>query len=164
MAESYKLVEKTKRTVVECAEMWKADKRDVTAWCRADLIPGAAKEETFPFRWTIPSDAKRPIDACVIKELLWQIIELENGRISKIDVSAWGIPATDVAGCIQSLGDAEYLTFSQDGNDLQITKRVLVVLGRDQRGKSSKEAPTALRWTADAVGIIAGSAIGRIVQ
>lgn len=108
MTKSYKLVEETKRTTAECAEKWNADKRDVSAWCRADLIYGAVKETSFPFRWIIPCDAKRPIDACIIRELLWQIIELENERISEIDVSVWGIPAVDVAGCIQSLKDADY--------------------------------------------------------
>lgn len=164
MAKSYKLVEETKRTTAECAEKWNADKRDVSAWCRADLISGAVKETSFPFRWIIPCDAKRPIDACIIRELLWQIIELENGRISEIDVSAWGIPAVDVAGCIQSLKNADYLAFSQEGAGLQVTKRGLALIGRGQHSEALKETPTALKWTADAVGIMAGSAIDTFIQ
>lgn len=128
------------------------------------MIYGAVKETSFPFRWIIPCDAKRPIDACIIRELLWQIIELENERISEIDVSVWGIPAVDVAGRIQSLKDADYLAFSQEGVGLQITKKGLALIGRGQHDKAMNETPTALKWTADAVGIIAGSAIDQIIQ
>lgn len=128
------------------------------------MISGAVKETSFPFRWIIPCGAKRPIDACIIRELLWQIIELENERISEIDVSAWGIPTVDIAGCIKSLKDADYLAFSQEGVGLQITKKGLALIGRGQHGKPLEETPTALKWTADAVGIIAGSAIDQIIQ
>lgn len=76
------------------AEIWHSTSKEVADWCKNDLVPGAEKTRG---KWIIPNDARRPLDRKLQKELLWQLLLKQNGAVTRIDLTAWGIVDNEVA-------------------------------------------------------------------
>lgn len=94
------------------------------------MIKGTTRQGTFPSGWHIPSDAKRPLDKRVIRDYLWQIVELQNGCIKKPDATRWVISIADTLECVQALVDTDYLIECQNSWWLLLSNIALAFLER----------------------------------
>lgn len=142
----------------EAADIWNTDKSIVAKWCRDKRIPDA-KQSAVGRPWAIPSDAKRPLDVGLTREILWQIIEIKNGGASDFDLTSWGISAEFVDGYIAALVGALYLSRRQDG-DLRLTQKGLKAIGRGK--KEEEDAPETLIYVASAAGAFTGAFLRQV--
>lgn len=160
MSQDYELVEANAHTTRELAEKWAASEKDIASWCKSGLIGGATKQSTFPWRWLIPFDAKRPLDSRVIRELLWQILELQNNRIVELDITCWGIPLSDIPACVQALVDAGYLRELKNSQQIRLSNKAFSVLGRKIGGRIDSDSLEPLVLKA----AVAGSFVGAVIK
>lgn len=163
MASDHAFVEGEVLTTKDLSAKWNAGSKTIAAWCKDGYISGAAKEASFPGRWLIPRTSNRPLDQLLVRELLWQIVEFQNGRISEIDLTTWGIPVADVNGCIKALLDNDYLVQLGDKPVIRISCKGLLLLGRKKGALSTSEPPVVLMWAASVGGVFAGSLIDQLV-
>ena len=142
-------------TALEAAEQWKCSKRDVYDWCNSGSIEGARKEKGA---WAIPRDAVRPLDKKLIREILWQLLELKNGTASRFDLSEWGIQQADLVRYIDPLMDTCYVEHAPSSHateqalNYRITNRGLHLLGRAGSKDSSVDVPQPLMIGATVAG------------
>lgn len=147
-------------TTTEIAEVWNTKRDTVASWCKAGHIPGATKE-IKKGRWSIPRNAKRPLDAKLIQELLWQLLEVANSTRKYLDLSDWGVSPSDLQNCLETLAQERYLTAS--GNDLvHLTQRALKLLGRYGRGED--QVDIILRRTSCFLGSTAGCFCAALIK
>ena len=106
-----------------------------------------AKTASFPERkkdrkgntaWSIPSDARRPIDSKLIQEILWRVLESDKPQRDALDLTDWGIGLFDTPECIEVLTSSGYIKSAGDGGQLSLTKKGYSILGR--YGFSAKDA------------------------
>lgn len=145
----------------EAAKKWNTTPECVRSWCKSKHVSGALKSKSFPFAWSIPADAKRPIDAAIIRELLWQIVEFQNSQLVAFDLSEWGISDSDVSGCIGVLADAGYLV-PKDESSYRLSRRALAVVGRSLDKEEKRDALPILAWCA-ASGTFAGAFVKQLL-
>ena len=150
-------------TTKELSAKWNTSSKTIAAWCKNGYVIVASKETVFPGRWLIPRTSNRPLDRLLVRELLWQVVEYQNGRISEIDLTSWGIPAEDVNGCIRALLDNDYLVRLGDRPAIRISCKGLLLLGRKEGTRSASEPPVVLMWTASAGGAFFGSLIDQLI-
>lgn len=143
---SYVVEEGTRLTTQEAAEKWNADRRLVSDWCKNGFISGAKKDRNKNTAWSIPSDARRPIDSKLIQEILWRVLESDKPQRDTLDLTDWGIGLSDTSECIEVLTSNGCLKFVGDGGRLSLTKKGYSILGR--YGSSAKNAafPVPLQW------------------
>ena len=163
MSQTHELVEANEHTTCELAVKWAAKPDVVASWCRSGLIEGAVKQSTFPWRWVIPSDAKRPLDSCVIRELLWQILEFQNSRITELDLTRWGIPLSDIPWCVPALVKASYLLELKEGQKPQLSNKALALLGRKASDNTETTRVEPLVYASSAAGAFVGSMIKQLI-
>lgn len=162
MADS-KLVIADRLTTKQFADRWKTGRSTVAAWCKQGLI-SEVRKDGFRKSWSIPADAKRPLDRPLIRELIWQVVEQQNGRIEKIDLTEWGIELDDVPGYIQALIDDCCLRRRSDHSTvLCITQRGMQMIGRRSGADSAAPLSGPLVWVSVAGGSFIGAAIKQIV-
>lgn len=140
----------------QMAQRWHTTSDKVRAWCKRGFVTGVKKEGSFPFRWLIPSNAKRPIDESLLREVLRQIVEFQNLLITEVDLTEWGIPLGDARSCIYTLVESGYLKVV-DGSTTVLTRKGISTLCRLAPAGGVESMPTVLAWTADAGGQFAGS-------
>lgn len=155
-------VEMTMLGTEQMAQKWHTASDKVREWCKSGIVAGAKKEESFPFRWLIPSNAKRPIDGSLLREVLRQIVELQNLLITEIDLTDWGIPLKDAQSCIYTLVESGYLKII-DGSTTVLTRRGISVLCRRVTSGEGGSTPTALMWAAEAGGSFVASAVKQLI-
>lgn len=144
-------------TVAQAAERWNCTKEDVYAWCKEGLIEGARKKRQA---WAIPLESLRPLDKKLIKEMLWQLLELKNGTAHRFDLSTWGVKQTDLPRYLNPLVDGCYIEQAPSASggsatgmlDYQITNKGLFLLGRAGTKKASVDVPPKLMIGASVVG------------
>lgn len=163
MANDHAFVEGEVLTTKELSAKWNASSKTIAAWCKDGFVIGASKEAVFPWRWLIPRTSNRPLDQLLVRELLWQIVEFQNRRISEIDLTSWGIPVGDVNGCVRALLDNDYLVQLGDRPAIRISCKGLLLLGRKEGARSASEPPVVLMWTASAGGVFFGSLIDQLI-
>lgn len=129
----------------QAMERWNCDIRAVREWCREGVIDGAAKSKRGS--WIIPDDAKRPLDRSLSREILWSIVEWQNGCVSRIDLTGWGVSRTEVLAYLKALERDNCLELEEDdtagSSSLRITKRGFSLIGRG--GKTEPIIPSAAR-------------------
>lgn len=146
----------------EAAEKWGCGTDEVRGWCRSGYINGATKEKG---RWVIPQNAKRPIDRKMQREILWRILEVQNGERRVVQLTEWGIPDIDLPGSIGSLFDLclrvrEGATKEElsGWGDVCITGMGMRLLGRKNNCMDNLDAvPKVLTWTVSLAGTFAAS-------
>ena len=163
MSNEHPVTENDCLTTKEMSEKWNVDYNVIASWCRDGYVSGAEKETSFPWRWRIPRNAERPLDVQVIFELLWQIVELQNGCIARVDLSAWGIPIEDNESCITSLLINGYLVHADESSPIRISNRGLRLLGRNGRIHDNSDSPLVLKWSAEMGGRFVGSILSHLV-
>lgn len=149
-------IESSVFNVEQTAMRWKTNGDAVRSWCKEGLIPGVIKSDSFPFRWLIPSEAKRPIDAELIHAALKQIVELQNSLINEIDLTEWGVPLKDSCQCIYTLAKAGYLS-AIEGSTVTLTRKGISALCYCSSLNEPNTTPAALLWAADVTGRFSGS-------
>lgn len=108
----------TTMDVKTAAERWKCAPNEVRTWCKEGAIEGACKPKNA---WTIPVQASRPLDKKLIKEVLWQLLELSNGSASTIDLTPWGVNSSNLlAAYLDALEDAGFIMAITDTNNLSL--------------------------------------------
>lgn len=147
-------------TTTEIAEVWNTKRDTVAAWCKAGHIPGATKE-IRKGRWSIPRDAKRPLDAKLIQELLWQLLEVTNSTRKYLDLTEWGVSPSDLQNCLETLVQESHLTASDD-DLVHLTQRALKLLGR--YGRAEDQVDIVLRRTSCFLGNTAGSFCATLIK
>lgn len=150
------IVEPARLSTKEAAEEWNDTRRNVASWCKDGYIQGARKDLRGNTAWSIPADAKRPIDSKLIRELLWQIVEKSNGIIDQLDLTDWGIPIGDTEDYVQALIDNHYLERAVMTSNVRLLKKAIRSLGRHLDG-DVRQPPETLILTASAAGTFAGS-------
>lgn len=132
------------------AERWQSSVSDVRAWCRDGNIVGAKKENR---RWDIPDKAKRPIDRRLQREILWRLLEVQQGERRTLQLTDWGVPDDDIPGYVEPLFEL-CLRANEDAHgwdDIQITAMGLRLLGRVSAADRS-QVPEVLTWGASLAG------------
>lgn len=142
-------------TALEAAERWNCSTNDIYDWCKNGSIEGAQKEKRA---WAIPQDAMRPFDKKLVREILWQLLELKNGTATRFDLSEWGIKQADLARYIEPLVDICYIEQTPSapvaGRTLnyRITNKGLHLLGRTGSKDSGVDVPKPLMIGASVAG------------
>ena len=129
----------------EAAILWKAGVNDVRSWCRNGEIAGTSKEHG---KWVIPDDARRPLDKRLQTELLWRILELQQGIRTRLDLTDWGIRDADLPEyvtslfglCLRSNRELEHQMI-EGWNDIGITEMGMKLLGRKEMSLELKIPP-----------------------
>lgn len=159
----YVVAESARLTTQEAADKWHTDRRLVSDWCKNGLIPGAIKDRNGNTAWSIPSDARRPIDSKLIQEVLWRLLESDKPQHEALDLTDWGIGLRDTHECIEVLVSNGYLKPAGDGGLLSLTKKGYSILGR--YGSSAKRAvlPVPLQWVSAFGGTFIGCAAKQFI-
>ncbi len=147
----------------QAAHKWKAAPENVRKWCRNGYVEGASKSSSFPFAWSIPANARRPIDELLMREALWQIVELQNNRIRELDLTEWGVLHLENDDLLLSLGEGWLLQSEGDGSGWSLTRKGFAILDRGGSGTGDEKTPKIINWIASGAGAFAGSAIKQIV-
>lgn len=159
----YVVAEGARQTTQEAADKWHADRRSVSDWCKNGFIPGAKKDRKGNTAWSIPSDARRPIDTKLIQEILWRVLESDKPQRDALDLTDWGIGSFDTPECIEVLTSSGYIKSAGDGGQLSLTKKGYSILGR--YGSSAKDAalPVPLQWISEFGGTFTGCAVKHLI-
>lgn len=143
-------------TAAQAAEKWNCTKDDIYTWCKEGNIEGAQKTKRA---WIIPQEALRPLDKKLIKEMLWQLLELKNGTAHRLDLSTWGVRQKDISRYLSPLVEGCYIeplssidTGAAGTINFRITNRGLHLLGRAGSKKASIDVPPTLMIGATVVG------------
>ncbi|WP_273384069.1 hypothetical protein [Enorma phocaeensis] len=142
-------------TASAAAERWGCSKDDVYAWCKNGSVAGARKEGRT---WAIPQNAERPLDKKLIREILWQLLELKNGTAHRFDLSEWGVKQTDLARYLNPLVDGCYIEQTPSAHigegtlSYRITNKGLRLLGRSGSKDTSVDVPQPLMIGATVTG------------
>lgn len=135
------------------AERWGCTVNDVRSWCKEGAIEGATKPHVG---WDIPACTARPLDKKLIREILWQLLELKNGSARTIDLTPWGVRKQDLESYLVVLENNGYITTAGRNQPLidialiRLTVKGLRVLGRNP-DRDKVELPPFL-----AIGVTAG--------
>ena len=120
-------------STAEAASLWNCDSKDVSAWCRKGFIQGATQEKARK-PWKIPSDAIRPMDKKLLRELLWQILEKKNDSNCRMDLSIWGVSNKNVREYLSTLISNQYIATTKENvdsmNDIFLTRKSFEILKR----------------------------------
>lgn len=159
----YVVAESARQSTQEAADKWHADRRLVSDWCKSGFIPGAKKDRNGNTAWSIPSEARRPIDSKLIQEILWRVLESDKADSYALDLTDWGIGLPDTPECIEILVSNGYLKRADDGGRLSLTKKGYTILGR--YGSSAKNAvlPVSLQWVSAFGGTFIGCAAKQLI-
>jgi len=159
----YVVAEGARLTTQEAADKWHTDRRQVSDWCKNGFIPGAKKDRKGNTAWSIPSDARRPIDSKLIQEILWRVLESNKPQRDVLDLTDWGIGLFDTPECIEVLTSSGYIKSAGDGGQVSLTKKGYSILGR--YGSSAKDAalPVPLQWISEFGGTFTGCAVKHLI-
>lgn len=155
------VLETSTLTVEVASKKWNASLAAVRKWCKAGYVKDAAKSSTFPFGWCIPADAKRPIDDCLIREVLWQIVELQNHRIEKLDLTEWDIQAQDLDDYLSMIADNGFIVIKE--SSMRLTKKGLASIGRGKPMDGDGRQTVILTLAAPGAGAFFGSAFKQLI-
>lgn len=150
-------------TVSEAADQWSCSKDDVYAWCKSGSIKGARKNGKT---WAIPQTTMRPLDRKLIREILWQLLELKNGTAGSFDLSEWGVKQADLARYLNPLVDDCYIEpvpaahATERALGYRITNKGLRLLGRSGSRDARVDAPQPLMIGAT----VAGRFVSQIIS
>lgn len=142
-------------TASEAAEQWRFFKDDIYTWCNNGSIAGARK---YGRTWAIPQNALRPLDKKLIREMLWQLLELKNGTAHRFDLSERGVKRENLARYLNPLVDGFYIEeipsmdISESALNYRITNKSLHLLGRAGSKEASADVPQPLMVGATVVG------------
>lgn len=161
--DSYVIAEGVRLSTQEAAAKWHADRRMVSDWCKNGFIPGAKKDRNGNTAWSIPSEARRPLDSKLIQEALWRVLESDKSQYDALDLTDWGIGLSDTSECIEVLVSNGYLKPAGDSGCLSLTKKGYSILGR--YGSSAKNAalPVPLQWFSAFGGTFIGCAAKQLI-
>lgn len=162
--DTFVLAENSRKSTQELADEWHTSRDSVREWCKAGYIPGARKDRRGNTAWSIPTDARRPIDSVLIREVLWQILESKDSIPSDLDFTDWGISLHAIPELIQILSSSGYLKPLVKDRLPSLTRKGYSILGRYGRSAENASLPVPLQWLSTAGGTFVGSAVKQLIE
>lgn len=144
------------------ADKWFCTQAEVREWCRGGIINAAVKEKG---RWSIPQEAKRPLDRKLQREILWRIIEVKNGQRASFELTDWGIPDADLPGYLEPLFGTclRGEDHAAGWDEVNVSSGGLRLLGRNPVADDTQPpVPVALNWCASLAGTYTASFLSNL--